>query len=583
MSELRLAVLDKEKCKPQRCSRECERFCPRVRSGDETVTFGDEGKPIISEELCVGCGICVKKCPMDAIMIVNLPEALDQPIHRYGKNAFALFNLPVPQFGSVVGIVGPNGVGKTTAVRILAGELKPNMGVFESEKSWKAIAGEFGGHELQNYFERLGGGLKAVYKPQYVDQIPKVVKGTVRGLLEKADERGIFDRITEAFGLEACLDRKVDQISGGELQRVACAVCIMKEADLYMFDEPSSYLDVRERLKLAKAIRELAGEEKAVLVVEHDLIVLDYLADYVHVLYGKPRAYGVVSKVYGSRNGINIYLNGYLPEENVRFRDDPLTFSGHDAAKVVDRMPLIKFEDITKEFKDFELSVSGGEIDTEEVVGILGPNATGKTTYMKILAGELKPDGGELKEKVKISYKPQYLEPSARMVMEVLRGGSYGKWKTMFKAFTLEELMDRPLDTLSGGELQRVAITECLCKEADIYLLDEPSAHMDVEQRVAASKIIRDMMIKNERTAIVVDHDVLFIDYLSDRLMVFLGEPGKRGVASSPEAMRKGMNRFLKELDITVRRDPETGRPRVNKLDSVKDREQKKKGEYYYT
>ncbi len=357
----------------------------------------------------------------------------------------------------------------------------------------------------------------------------------------------------------------------------------MKKADLYMFDEPSSYLDVRERLKLAKVIRDLAAEGKAVLVVEHDLVVLDYLADYVHVLYGKPRAYGVVSKVYSSRNGINIYLNGYLPEENVKFRSEPLTFSGHEAAKVVDRVPLIKFEDITKKFKDFTLEVEGGEIDTEEVVGILGPNATGKTTYMKILAGELKPDGGELKEKVKISYKPQYLEPNKKLVMEVLKGSKYSKWKNLFKSFALEELMDRQLDTLSGGELQRVAITECLCKDADVYLLDEPSAHMDVEQRVSASKIIRDMMIKNERTAIVVDHDVLFIDYLSDRLMVFLGDPGKKGIASAPEAMRHGMNRFLKQLEITVRRDPDTGRPRVNKLDSVKDREQKKKGEYYYT
>jgi len=580
---MRLAVIDPEKCKPQKCNKECQHFCPRVRSGDETVTFGEDLKAIISEELCVGCGICVKKCPMDAIMIVNLPEALTQPMHRYGKNAFALFNLPVPQFGSVVGIVGPNGVGKTTAVRILAGELKPNMGVFESEKSWKEIAGEFGGQELQNYFEKLDSGLKAVYKPQYVDQIPKVVKGTVHNLLKKADERKILKKIVADFGLEACLDRKVSQISGGELQRVACAVCIMKKADLYMFDEPSSYLDVRERLKLAKVIRDLAAEGKAVLVVEHDLVVLDYLADYVHVLYGKPRAYGVVSKVYSSRNGINIYLNGYLPEENVKFRSEPLTFSGHEAAKVVDRVPLIKFEDITKKFKDFTLEVEGGEIDTEEVVGILGPNATGKTTYMKILAGELKPDGGELKEKVKISYKPQYLEPNKKLVMEVLRGSKYSKWKNLFKSFALEELMDRQLDTLSGGELQRVAITECLCKDADVYLLDEPSAHMDVEQRVSASKIIRDMMIKNERTAIVVDHDVLFIDYLSDRLMVFLGDPGKKGIASAPEAMRHGMNRFLKQLEITVRRDPDTGRPRVNKLDSVKDREQKKKGEYYYT
>ncbi|MFC1455034.1 ribosome biogenesis/translation initiation ATPase RLI [Candidatus Undinarchaeota archaeon] len=579
---MRIAVIDKEDCHPEKCGWVCMNFCPGNRSGDETIVQSSDGKVEINEELCIGCGICVNKCPFGCITIVNLPDELENPFHQYGKNGFRLFGLPAPQEGKVVGIIGQNGVGKTTAVSILSGELKPNLGG-ERGLEYSEVAEKMDSPALQNYFRELADGkIKAVYKPQYVDQIPKIVKGTVRELLEKSDQKGKMDEMVSDFGLEACLDRKIDQVSGGELQRIAVAVAMLKKGNLYIFDEPSSYLDVRERLNVARAIRELAKEAK-VLVVEHDLIVLDYLADSIHVLYGKPRTYGIVSGVYGGRVGINTYLGGYLPEENMRIRDKAIQFEKKEAHTVVERTTFLKFSEIGKKFDDFDLKVGAGEIKNEEVIGILGPNATGKTTFVKILAGVLKQDEGDVEKSVTVSYKPQYLKPSNDLVIDVLGKTDYSKYRSYFDRFGVEELMDKKLSEMSGGELQRIAIAECLSKDAEVYLLDEPSAHLDVEQRIMASKIIRDFTIKNEKTSIVVDHDVLFIDYLSDRLTVFGGEPGKHGIASSPQGMRKGMNEFLTDLDITMRRDPETGRPRVNKADSQKDKEQKSSGEYYYT
>jgi ATP-binding cassette subfamily E protein 1 len=585
---MRLAVLDRDRCQPKMCGLQCIKFCPRVRTGDETIIIGEDEKPVISEELCSGCGICVNRCPFGSIIIIGLPEKLEEATHRYGKNGFALYGLPVPTVGKVTGILGPNGIGKSTAINILSGTLKPNLG--RGRINWEEILEYYSGTALCDYLEGVSQKkVKTSQKPQYVDMIPKKFKGNVSQLLSKTDERGILKELISKLDISDIIERKIEELSGGELQRVALAACVARDADFYFIDEISPYLDIYQRIKAAQIIRELA-QNKAVMVVEHDLAILDLLADVVHVAYGTPGAFGVITHPKGVRIGINEYLKGFLREENVRIRTEAIKFDVHAPQATKEVSSLLTFSQFAKKYDGgFELIARGGEIRKSEVTGIVGPNGIGKSTFVKILAGEIKPTSGKIDMNITVSYKPQYIKAEESVkVSDYLRSlsrqvdSSYYQTEIL-RPLQLERLMNQDLDDLSGGELQRVAIAACLSRTADLYLLDEPSAHLDVEQRVLATKVIRRFAENNKVTAMVVDHDIYMIDMLSDRLLVFEGEPMKRGEVHGPFDMRQGMNRFLKGIGITFRRDEETKRPRVNKLDSQLDRTQKADGEYYYS
>lgn len=582
---LRIAVVDRERCQPKKCSHECLKYCPKVRTGDETIVI--EEKAIISEELCVGCGICVKKCPFKAISIVGLPEQLEgQEVHRYGRNGFVLYNLPIPRKGHVVGLLGPNGTGKSTAVKILSGQLKPNLG--KEEASWDEILDRFQGTELFDYMKAIAdGSIRVSVKPQYIEAIPKVYRGKVRELLERVDERNALDEYVEKLNLRNAINRDVKDLSGGELQRVAILACLLRDADFYFLDEITSYLDIYQRIEAAKVIREVA-ERSQILIVEHDLAILDMLADYVHISYGEPAVYGVITNAKGVRVGINQYLRGYLAEENIRIREKVIEFEIFQPTESEMEDVLVEYPAFRKSFEGFILEADSGDIKRGEVIGVLGPNATGKSTFVKVLAGVLEDDEKKVDLDIKVSYKPQYVKADISMPVGMfLRSinpmveSSY--YKTEFiKPLQLEKLMEKNVDELSGGELQRVAILACLLRDADLYLLDEPSAHLDVEQRTEVARIIKRFAMNNSKSVLVVDHDIYLVDMLSDRVMVFEGEPGRRGRARRPMNLRDGMNLFLRNLDITFRRDEETKRPRVNKPGSRLDREQKAAGEYYY-
>ena len=589
----RVAVLDKELCQPKKCGLECIKYCPVNKSGADCIILNEQIKKAqIDENICNGCGICVKVCPFDAITIVNLATELGtEKIHQYGLNSFRLYRLPTPKKGEVVGLLGRNGIGKSTVVNILSGNIKPNLGKYDNPPDWDEILKFYSGTELKSHFEQIKDNqIKTSIKPQQVYQVAQAFDGTGKELLEKYDERGVSNQLIKELGLENSVDQGLKELSGGELQRLAVAVAVSKDSDFYFFDEPSSYNDVFQRIKVARTIQNLSKIGKTVMVVEHDLTFLDFLSDYIEVLYGETAAYGIVSTVMSTKVGINVFLDGYLPSENVRFRDKKFTFDASaSTVEFQEGNEVITYPILEKKYPSFSVTIEAGGVRKGEVVGIMGANALGKTTMMKMIAGVEKPDSGNIDKKVKIAYKPQYLQNEAEVeVVSVLDEANENpiegsqEEEQIVQPLKIKKLYNKSINNLSGGELQKVAIVSCLLQKVDLYALDEPSAFLDVEDRIAVAKFLQKFVRSYGKSAIVIDHDLQLMDLISDTIIMFEGMSGIEGHATSPLSKSEAMNRFLRSLDITFRRDEKSLRPRINKLDSRLDKQQKETGNFYY-
>jgi len=569
---MRIAILHIDHCFPEKCSHECTRFCPRVLMGQKTIEFVKSEKyPKIDEFTCVGCGICTKKCPFGAIEIINLPEELSNPFHQYGQNMFRLFKFITLPKGKIVGLLGENGTGKSTILNILSKQIIPN---FNKNAYEQDVVDFFRRTQNFDFFKSLyDNKIEISYKPQI---LPKVLPSKkVKDIIKNKE-------IINDLELSNILEKDLSELSQGELQRAAIAITLEKNSGLLVFDEPSTFLDIYQRINITKAIRKYS-QNKYCAVVEHDLLVLDIVADYINILYGKPGAFGIVSNIRNSRSGINDFLRGFLRDENVKM-SDPITLTQPGTKKTINfTNKLLLFPSFTKTYKNFCLTSEQGTIFQEEIVGILGRNATGKSTFLKILYGIEKSDQKNIETSITISYKPQEISANkTTIVADFINPKNIEKKSEKFNLIVANlnifHLLNRPLNSLSGGELQRVWIAACLFKEADIYLLDEPTAYLDVKQRLNLAKFLKVFLRIYKKAALVVDHDLSFLEYISDSLMLF----EKKEIMCAPESATatKGekyalINKLLSKLNITLRRDVETNRLRVNEPNSQKDIEQK--------
>ena len=570
---MRVAVIKEDECEaPDNCNYICADVCPRVRQGaKETVYARENGKAAITESLCISCGICVKRCPFDAIRIINLPDEMAKELtFQYDVNTFRTFNIATPIENKVVGLVGRNGIGKTTNINLISNELLPNFGNFNKKYSHDEIIKEFRGKDIQPYLTKLyNNDLNIAKKTQSFSQSGKV------GEIVRKNRFGII--------AEDLMNREAETLSGGESQLVEIARVLDEEADVYIFDEPMNYLDINARINVATKIKE-SLLNKTVVVVEHDLVMLDYLTEFVQILYGSEANYGIASHIMPSRNGINTYLEGYLPTENVRFRDYSINIK--KTLPSVTNEPFISWPEFIVKLDDFTLDTKGGKLYRGDVIGVLGENGIGKSTFMKALAGLIETSIGRLDLGIKIANKPQIVKPFDMLVSDALlnMAPEYQNDMSITSALNklgINRIINKNVKNLSGGELQKLAIMMTLMQKADIYLIDEPSANLDIEDRLECMNIISSFISSRSKCAIVVDHDLTFLDSTCPKSILFRGKKGINGMTDEIENTGKAINSFLKGIGVTIRRDKDSGRPRINQRGSRLDIEQKAAGNYF--
>ncbi|MHA2365262.1 MAG: ribosome biogenesis/translation initiation ATPase RLI [Candidatus Hodarchaeales archaeon] len=607
----RLVVVLQPKCSPSVCNYECISSCPVNKKSTKKrpiwaikardITKGFAPKAIINENRCLHerCGICINACPINAITTINIPEQTEdeKPVHKYEDSLFSLYRIPNLSRTRVTGLLGRNAIGKSTVIEILAGRIKPNGGIPNGHNIWLeelSVPG-LARHLIDTYSQKNNIGFKRQNLRYMLEFDPKTVGDVLTEISTKPIGYGSdeLEWLKNYLELEGIWNKKPGILSGGELQRFAVAYTFLQKNDVYLVDEPCTFLDVKQRLKLRKIFTDRISNQTPVFVVEHDLAVLDYLTDNICVLFGEPHVFGVVSRALGTKKGINSFLDGFLKEENISFRKRRISFKKVARERDWEKstIPKLEYGEYAEKLGQFILNVQPGSLYRGEVLCGLGENGLGKTTFARALPNILAHHVTSADYEYGIvSVKPQQISRQFEGTVDEFLTNKTNRYLRnptdklhLLKPLGVWRLLNKPIKELSGGELQRVFIGAALGKNADIYVLDEPSAFLDSMERMKITSVIRNLASKKKCPIIVIEHDLQVVDAISDRVLLFMGKPGIKGTTKGPFLKREGMNAFLKELNITFRRDPDTGRARINKENSRLDRDQRAIGEYYYT
>ena len=438
------------------------------------------------------------------------------------------------------GIVGQNGVGKSTLLKIMTGLEKPDSGNVTILKKYKIS-----------------------YCPQNTDFEPhKTIYETVRSYMTEETEIYQIQAILNKLGLSD-YNQSIDILSGGQKKRVALAISLIKEADVYVLDEPTNHLDQDMILWLEKF---LAKVSKTVILVTHDRYFLTRITNHIMELDD--------SHLYTYVGGYADYLeqreirrenalNAEKKRQNFLRTEIEWIRAGAQARSTKQKSRIERFEKIsaieapreinTLELKSLATRLGNTTIELDHIskafgdnvlfedfsynllrmdrIGIIGKNGCGKSTLLKIILGQIQSDSGTVKigETVKIGYFAQQNEvfDDNQRVIDYIKDFGERVYTADHEEITASQMLERflffkeeqykPISKCSGGEKRRLYLCSILMSAPNILILDVPTNDLDTDTMT----ILEDYLDHFEGAVMAVSHDRYFLDKIADRLFVF--------------------------------------------------------------
>ena len=482
--------------------------------------------------------------------------------------------------GEKIGLIGANGVGKTTLLRIISGEIRPEEGGVEKRRNLKIgyLAQEANLILKRTVYQE---GMEVFYEISLLrekmhslaemmnrekDNLSQVMEeyGKVEEEIEKKDGYNCEVRlkaVLSGFGFQKSdFEKQVEHLSGGEKSRLAYAKLLLRKPDLLLLDEPTNHLDVEATEWLENYFVNYQG---ALLLVSHDRYFLDRVVGKIWELErGKLKYYRGNYTHYLKEKEEEIIRQGRrheLQQREIRRQEEFIrknivgqnTKQAQSRRKMLEKVKIISRPQREEEIKiRFFSQLRGGnevlqvkslgkslqrlflfknlsfQLERGDRLGIIGPNGTGKTTLLKIIIGKEKADEGEVKigRNIKFGYYDQHLaelNPENSIMEEMWSIYPEAKDEELRSflggfLFSGKDVLV-PVKDLSGGEQARVLLAKLMLAKVNFLILDEPTNHLDLKSR----GILEEALGKYDGTILVVSHDRYFLDKMVGRILYF--------------------------------------------------------------
>jgi ATP-binding cassette ChvD family protein len=484
--------------------------------------------------------------------------------------------------GAKIGVVGPNGMGKSTLLRMMAGLDQPSNG--DARLLPGFTVGMLGQEPVLDESKTVLGNVEEgvadvkallaeynqIAEKMATDYSDELLADMGR-LQEQLDHRGGWDldsRVEQAMDALRCPppDADVRVLSGGERRRVALCALLLSQPDLLLLDEPTNHLDAESVQWLEQHLEKYPG---TVVAVTHDRYFLDHVAQWILELdRGHAYPYEGNYSTYLETKAARIKIEGQKDAKRRKRLEDELEWvrSSPRARQAKSRARLERYEEMAAEadagrkldFEEIQIPPGprlgrqvveaaaltkgyGDRVLMEDlsfslpqggIVGVIGPNGVGKTTLMKMIIGEEQPDAGTIKvgDTVQISYVDQNRARIApdKNVWEVISDGEayirVGKTEIPSRAYVAAfgfkgSDQQKPAGVLSGGERNRVNLALTLKQGGNLLLLDEPTNDLDVETLSS----LEDALLEFPGCAVITSHDRWFLDRIATHILAWEG------------------------------------------------------------